>query len=108
MYRDYLVERGESMLSVREGIKSEQETRDRVALGRTGDLVKRHGALTTAEASRIAVPKQGSAVNSKGTTLYPHLSLAPDQRLASKVGYIVRFSKDSGNDLVAQSELIIP
>jgi hypothetical protein len=108
VYRDYLVERGESMLSVREGIKSEQETRDRVALGRAGDLVKRHGALTTAEASRIAVPKQGSAVNSKGTTLYPHLSLAPDQRLASKVGYIVRFSKDSGNDLVAQSELIIP
>ncbi len=108
VYRDYLIERGENMLSIREGIKSEQETRDRVALGRTGDLVRKHGALTTAEASRIPIPKQGSAINSNGTTLYPHLSLGPDQRLASKGGYIVRFSKDSGNDLVAQSEFIVP
>ncbi len=108
VYRDYLVERGENMLSVREGIKSEQETRDRVALGGAGDLVRRHGAPTTAEASRIAVPKQGSAVNSKGTTLYPHLSLAPDQRFASKGGYIVRFANESGSQVLAQSELIVP
>jgi hypothetical protein len=108
LYRDYLVERGENMLSIREGIKSEQQTRDRVALGRAGDLVRKYGAMTTAEASRIPIRSQDSAVKSKGTTLYPNLSLGPDQRLASKGGYIVRFSKDSGNDLAAQSELIVP
>jgi hypothetical protein len=108
LYRDYLVERGENMLSIREGIKSEQQTRDRVALGRAGDLVRKHGAMTIAEASRIPIRSQDSAVKSKGTTLYPNLSLGPDQRLASKGGYIVRFSKDSGNDLVAQSDLIVP
>jgi hypothetical protein len=108
MYRDYLMERAENMLSVREGIKSEQETRDRVALGRTGDLIKKHGPLTIAESSRIPIPGQGSSAKSKGTTLYPNLSLGPDQRFASKGGYIVRLANDTGIQLQAQSELIVP
>jgi hypothetical protein len=108
LYRDYLIERAENMLSVREGIKSEQETRDRVALGRVGDMVRKHGAPTAAEASRIPILKQDNAVKSKGTTLYPNLSLGPDQRFASKGGYIVRFASESGNKVMAQSELIVP
>jgi hypothetical protein len=108
LYRDYLIERAENMLSVREGIKSEQETRDRVALGRVGDMVRKHGAPTTAEASRIPILTQDNAVKSKGTTLYPNLSLGPDQRFASKGGYIVRFANESGNRVMAQSELIVP
>jgi cytochrome c553 len=109
IYREYLVERAETMLSVREGVKSAQETRDRLALGRVGDLEKRHGASTMAKADRIAITGPGGeAVTSRGTTLYPNLSLAPGQRFASKGAYIVRFAKESGTELVAESELIVP
>jgi cytochrome c553 len=106
LYRDYLVDRAEAMLSIREGIKSEQETRDRVALGREGDLARRHGATTIDESARIEV--QGDSVKSHGTTLYPHLSLGPEQRFASKSGYVVRFADASGKKLIAQSALIVP
>ena len=109
IYRDYLVERAETMLSIREGIKTEQEARDRVVLGRTGDLLKKYGASTIQESARIQINSQhGSSVKSQGTTLYPHLSLAPDQRFASKGAYIVRFANESGNQLLAESALIIP
>lgn len=109
LYRDYLLERAETMLSKREGVKSEQEARDRAALGRAGDLVKKHGAMTMDESVRIKIqnPQDGSS-KSQGTTLYPHLSLGPGQRFASKGAYIVRFKKDSGTELIAESALIVP
>ena len=109
LYRDYLVERAESLLSTREGVKAAQETRDRVALGRAGDLLKKHGPSKLDESVRVPISSQaGSPRKSEGTTLYPHLSLAPNQRLASLGGYIVRFANDTGNQLQAQSELIVP
>jgi hypothetical protein len=109
LYRDYLVDRAESMLSIREGIKSAQETRDRVALGRAGDLARKHGAMTLDERVRINISGNGGNSNvTRGTTLYPHLSLGPDQRFASKGGYIVRFENDSGHSLVAESPWIVP
>jgi len=109
LYRDYLVERAESMLSRREGIKAEQETRDRVALGREGDLLKRHGPMTMEESTRVSLmtPADASA-RSEGTTLYAHLSLGPGQRLASKSGYIVRFAAETGTELSAETPLISP
>ena len=109
LYRDYLVERAESMLSRREGSKAEQETRDRVALGRQGDLLKRHGPMTMEESTRVSLqtPADASA-RSEGTTLYAHLSLGPGQRLASKSGYIVRFAGETGTELSAETPLISP
>jgi cytochrome c553 len=108
-YRDYLVERAETMLSIREGVKSEQETRDRLALGREGDLLKKHGVLTIVDSARIPITnQQGDSGKSHGTTLYPHLSLGPDQRFASKSAYIVRFAHESGEELTSDSELIVP
>ena len=109
LHRDYLLERAETMLSVREGTKSEQETRDRVALGRPGDLVKKFGAVTMDEAYRIPITGQlGAEQKTRGTTLYPHLSLGPEQRFASKGAYIVKFVNDSGSQLAAKSALIVP
>jgi hypothetical protein len=118
-YRDYLVERAESMLSRREGGKAEQETRDRVMLGRPGELERKHGMAGMAgvvdmpsrmdESVRVPIHEQKATDSkSQGTTMYPHLSLAPGQRLASKGAYIVRFANESGVQLVSESELIVP
>jgi hypothetical protein len=109
LHRDYLVERGETMMSKREVSKGEQETRDRVSLGRMGDLMQRHGPMTMEESARVPLPSPTDpTAKSTGTTLYPHLSLAPGQRLASKSGYIVRFAGQTGSELIAETELITP
>jgi hypothetical protein len=109
-YRDYLVERAESMLSRREGAKAEQETRDRVALGRPGDLTSKHGTMMLMdESARIRISNtQEAAVKGQGTTMYPHLSLAPGQRFASKGAYIVRFADEQGERLVPETAFIVP
>jgi len=41
-------------------------------------------------------------------SIYPHLSLGPGQRFASKGGYVVRFSSGEGGTPVAISEWLIP
>lgn len=109
LYRDYLIERAESMINRREGGKSEQETRDRLALGNAGELVRKHGEMTVAENQRIQIADQQTNVaKSQGTTVYPRLSLGVGQRFASKGGYIVRFADGSGNRLLAESGWIVP
>lgn len=42
------------------------------------------------------------------TGYYPHLSLGPGQRFASKGGYIVRFATADSKQLVADSEWMVP
>ena len=108
MYRDYLVERAENMLSIREGIKTEQEARDRAALGRPGDFLGKHGHPTVDESMRTSIKGLDNREKSSSTTLYPRLSLGPEQRFASKGGYIVRFADAAGVQLVAQSDFIVP
>ncbi|NOU01307.1 MAG: c-type cytochrome [Gallionella sp.] len=109
LYRDYLIERAENMMNKREGGKAEQETRDRVALGQAGELERKHGAMTVDEGARIKISSQpGLANRSHGTTIYPHLSLGPGQRFASKGGYIVRFDEGVKDRIIAESAWIIP
>ncbi len=104
LYREYLLERAEIMLSKREGRKAEQETRDRQFLGLPGDMVRKYGPLTAEESHRVQLNNKTSI--SKGTTFYPHLSLGPGQRLASKGAYIVHFAED--DKLIAESAWIVP
>ena len=109
LYADFLVERAETMLARREATKAEQENRDRVLLGHDGDLVARRGPVTMEESTRVkTIGKNEAFAKSEGTTLYPHLSLGPGQRLASKSAYIVRFAGDSGDEVVAETPLITP
>lgn len=92
LYRDYLLERAENMISKREAGKAEEETRDRVMLRPTVNMPMKPGTLEV-------VGKRES------TTVYPRLTLGPGQRFASKGGYIARFSADG--KLVAESGWII-
>ncbi len=84
LYRDYLLETTESMLSKAEGMKSEQQARDREMLGKPHSLPTQHAS----------------------TTIYPHLGLGPGQRFASKGAYIVRLGEDG--KLTAESGWIVP
>ena len=109
LYRDYLVERAETMMDKREGTKSEQETRDRLFLGKPGDLVRRHGEFTAKADVRLPIVASSDAsAISHGTTMFRHLSLGPGQRFASKGGYIVRFADDHSETLVEESDWIVP
>jgi cytochrome c553 len=83
LYRDYLVERAESMLSRSESVKSEQQVRDRQMRGKTGAAIQQHS-----------------------TSIYPHLGLGVDQRFASKGAYIVHYDKDG--KLATESDWIVP
>lgn len=109
LYRDYLIERAETMINKREGSKAEQETRDRLYLGKGNDLVNKHGQFTADENVRLNIPKQVNATEvSHGTTMYPNLSLGPGQRFASKGGYILGFSGSQGEKLIDESGWIVP
>jgi mono/diheme cytochrome c family protein len=83
LYRDYLLERAENMLSKSDAIKVEQRVRERQMRG-----------------------KKGEALQQTGGSIYPHLSLGITQRFASKGAYIVHFADDG--KLVADSDWIIP
>lgn len=109
LYRDYLVERAEQMIERRERSKSEQESRERMALGREGDLLQRRGPMTVQPSQRIALPSNDEAsYYSRGTTLYPHLSLAAGQRVASKSGYVARFVGPEETDIEPETALLAP
>lgn len=83
LYRDYLVERAENMLSRSESVKSEQQVRERLMWGKSGAITKQ-----------------------QGTSIYPHLGLGVDQHFASKGAYIVHYDKDG--KLVAETDWIVP
>jgi cytochrome c553 len=93
LYRDYLLERGESMINKREGAKVEQEVRDLRSMGLKTELIRKHGNMTVEEGSRLPVGQTG-VTKREGTTIYPRLSLGPGQRFASKGGYIVHYVND--------------
>lgn len=99
MYRDYLMERAESMISRREGGKAEEQARARDAL--------RSPARSQA-GMQAGMAGEAQSRGTSGTTIYPRLSLGPTQRFASKGGYIVRFANAAGDALVAESGWIVP
>ena len=106
--RDYLLDRAESMLTLRETARAEDEAREQstVAVNRgpraglRGVLVERNvatrplpGRLPKAQpAGELETPApQQTLQRSEGTTVYPRLSLAPGQRHASRGAYVMRF-----------------
>lgn len=99
LYRDYLLERGESMLGKRENSKAEGETWSRNNL--------RQAALDALALNKSGEPAT-AANKGEGTTIYPRLSLGQMQRFASKGAYIVHFDNPRSEQLIAESGWIIP
>ena len=113
LYRDYLVERTEDMLGKRESSKAEQENRDRRALGRSARAAvfaeSVNGSSVSAAPNAVSAQRRAFAVgDSEGTTVYPRLTLGPGQRFASRGAYIVKFASGESDQLVAESEWIVP
>jgi hypothetical protein len=106
LYRDYMVERAESMIGRREARKAEDEMRDQV-------LARPRPRRVPMDA-RIPQPTfaPGHAEHTsglrEGTTVYPRLSLGPGQRYASKGAYIVKYADGISAALVAESPWIVP
>ena len=115
LHREYLLERAENMLSLRESMKAEDEARDmsvaKYNKGGAGGAQAAMAKLATPEARKSPRPMPGQTAHvmakRESTTLYPRLSLAPGQRFASKGAYIVHFGAD-GKSVEAESEWIVP
>jgi len=106
MYRDYLLERAEALLSFSESAKSEQRMRNRQTMSPADRSLKaiarRHGL-----AEGKAVPNTVMDDN-RSTTIYPHMGLGPGQRYSSKGAYVVKFSGAQLDELQPVSSWVIP
>lgn len=117
VHRDYLVERAENMLSLREGQKAEDEARSLAtarhhkAAGGTQGAVARLAAQPQ-QFQKSVRPMPGlqahTGVKREGTSVYPRLSLAQGQRFASKGAYLVRFADAGAAEVQAASDWIVP
>lgn len=110
LYRDYLIERAESMLSRTDKNKIESRDRFRQTL-RWSRKTPRVRTELNAKAEVGAAMSHGNNNEdalSNSTTIYPRMSLGVSQRFASKGAYIVRFDEVGTNRLVPLSTWIVP
>ncbi|MEX8514924.1 MAG: hypothetical protein AB3X39_03480 [Leptothrix ochracea] len=118
LHRDYLLERAENMLSLREASRAEDQARDwispRQQAVHSGEPLRALPYGTPSARMPRPQAHRGESYSSmtkrESTTIYPRLSLAQGQRQASKGGYIVRFTNPTaGNiDVTAQTDWIVP
>jgi hypothetical protein len=110
LYRDYLLERPESMLSLQEATHSVEETRARASAGRPGAMLAHFGEQSTPQGIHRDTLERVTSIRSvqTGSSIYPYLGLGPGQRLASKGAYIVRYADSFSDTLLADSDWIVP
>lgn len=116
LHRDYLIERAENMLSLREGQKAEDEARETIVArhhkGPGGTQGARERLAAQPEFARTPRPLPGVqaqvAIKREGTSVYPRMSLAQGQRFASKGAYLVKLQPDPARPVVATTPWIVP
>ncbi len=114
LYRDAVIDRGETMVRRRELARAEEEVMIRQGghpparqVGESSRLAP--GPIFGTDAQGPLAQKNTQKLGERqGTTIYPHLELATGQRFASKGAYIVRFAAPEGEALVAESDWIVP
>ncbi len=118
LYRDYLIERAESMLSRNERAKYEQ--RERISQSLRWSSRNPRGTDEEQAMMKDDIKHNEQILNNrkedqgkgKGTSIYPRLSLGISQRFASKGAYIVSIDPDTSSSskpkLLPDSEWIIP
>ncbi len=114
LYRDYLIERVESMLSRSQSSNSEVRDRTRQVMRwstRTPRGTPQQAAKI--EQSAAGAEKHIPGANyaeapSKSTTIYPRMSLGVSQRFASKGAYIVRFDDKEKYKIQPLTTWIVP
>jgi cytochrome c553 len=110
LYRDYMIERAENMIGQRESRKAEDEM---LQQGLVRPRIQRK-PMENGIPQPVPMGATGYAEHAKGlregTTVYPRLSLGPNQRYASKGAYIVGYEKDdvASARLVALTPWIVP
>lgn len=114
LYRDYLIERAESMLSRSQTANSEVRDRTRQVL-RWSTQTPRGAPAQAAQVEASEAGKEKNipsadyaALPSKSTTIYPRMSLGLGQRFASKGAYIVRFENANKEKVAPLSTWLIP
>lgn len=114
LHTDYMVERAENMLSLRESAKAEDQAREmsiakhQVRDGAQSAMERMQDAAARKLPRPLPGHKEYVFAKRESTTVYPRLGLAQGQRFASKGAYIVRFASAEGHGLVPESEWIIP
>ena len=110
VYRDYLLERAESMLSRNESGKAEQRDRTRQVMRWSTRVprIAKHEVPASEGTVKPEVNTSSAQVSAKSTTIYPRMSLGIGQRFASKGAYIVCFDDTVNTKLVPLSAWIVP
>jgi hypothetical protein len=106
LYRDYLLERAENMISRREGTRAQDEDQARQSMRRTARAL-----LASRRAAGDVSPETADPQTlglRQSTTVFPRLELASGQRFASKGAYIVRFADPHSDTLIAETPWIVP
>jgi hypothetical protein len=108
LYRDYLVERAESMIGQRESRKAEDEMRDQGLVRPRVRNTPMNGSIPSPTPTFAPGYAEHTAGKREGTTIYPRLSLGPGQRYASKGAYIASYLDGGSYAVRADTDWIVP
>jgi hypothetical protein len=108
LYTPYLIERGETLLASFEAVQVQEEVAammmapmNRRPPGQAVEVVEDPSGVATMKARLAEMRARG------GTTVYPRLSLAAGQRVASKGAYLERLNPDAPG-ILGEPEWVVP
>ncbi len=113
LYRDYLMERAESMISRREGSRAEEEAHNSQSLHRIAraKILQMHADKAAGKLPADVYVPDAHPENMgerQSTTVYPRLTLAAGQRFASKGVQIVKFADPATGRLSTVTGWVVP